>query len=70
MAKHDVTFSVPERSVGNVDIEFKVISDASRFGRLKVSKGDVEWLPGNHKYGYKISWKKLDELMKKYGKRG
>lgn len=66
--KHDVTFSIPQRELGNADIEFKVKKDGQQFGTLKVSKGSIVWVPNNASYGYKIKWDKFDELMKGNGK--
>lgn len=65
---HSVDFTVPERPVGNVDLEFKVKSNGKMVGRMKVSKGNLHWVPKNAKYGYKLNWRDLDSLMKEYGK--
>lgn len=69
MAVHDVKFVVPERPLGNVDIEFEVKKDTKKAGTLKVSKGGVEWLPKDHTYGYHLSWQQVDQLAREYGKR-
>mgnify|MGYP001351137819 CR=1 FL=1 len=70
MAVHEVQFEVPRRPVGNADIEFVVRQNGKMFGRLKISKGSVVWLPGNKIQGYRIGWKKLDEIMRENGRRG
>lgn len=59
MAEHTVKFTVPERELGNADIEFSVKRDGKQFGRLKVSKGAVEWVPANKSYGTKRNWTEL-----------
>jgi len=68
MAKHDVTFSVPERKLGKADVEFGVKRNGLRFARLKVSNGSVVWVPKNRTYGYKMNWVEFDEMMRKSGK--
>ena len=67
---HDVRFSVPERPVGNADIEFHVRKDEELCGRLKVSKGAIVWLPGNKSRGYRLTWDQMDRLAREYGRRG
>ena len=68
MAKHDVTFTIPERALGKADLEFKVKHDGGVLGRLKISNGNVVWVPKNATYGYKIGWAKFDELMQHSGR--
>jgi hypothetical protein len=64
MAKHDVTFSVSERSIGNADMVFKIRKDSVVFGTLKISKGGVEWCPKNKQYGNHLTWSDFDMIMK------
>lgn len=70
MAQHTVTFQVPDRPVGKKDIVFTIMQDNELFGRLKVSKGAVVWLPGRASKGYRLNWSKLDEAAREYGHRG
>ena len=60
---HEVTFTIPERSLGKADVEFKVKRDGSAGGTLKVSNGSIVWVPANKQYGFKIKWKEFGELM-------
>ena len=69
MAKHDVTFQIPWRSLGKEDVVFRVLADDELLGTLKVSKGAVVWWPGNAKLGYKMSWARFDQAMRE-GHRG
>lgn len=66
---HKVKFSIPERELGRADIEFKVKRNNTMFGRLKVSKGSIVWVPKGKGRGYKIRWGRFDETIKKVGKR-
>jgi len=63
MAKHDVQFEVPARSLGRADVKFLVKRDGAVIGTLTVSNGSVVWFPKATSYGYKVGWKKFDELM-------
>ena len=67
MAKHDVSFTIPERPLGKADLEFRIKRDGEVLGRLKVSNGTLVWVPKNAKYGFKIGWMKFDEIMKAFG---
>jgi hypothetical protein len=69
MAKHDVSFSVPQRALGKADVEFRVKIDGSVAGVLRVSNGSIVWIPKGKGSGPKVSWKRFDEIMQKYGRR-
>lgn len=66
---HNVTFSVPERELGKSDLEFKIRVNGTKLGTARVSKGNFEWVPKDHIYGYKLPWVKMDELARRYGER-
>ena len=68
MAKHDVSFTLPERSLGKADIELKVKRDGEILGRLKISNGTLVWVQKNAKYGFKVDWVKFDQFMSENGK--
>lgn len=67
MAKHDVSFLIPERQLGKADVEFSVKRDGKALGRLKVSNGSVVWVPKDKTYGYKMNWVKFDSMMQENG---
>jgi hypothetical protein len=69
MARHDVRFTIPERKLGNSDIEFAVYSDDERQGLLKVSKGAVVWRHANKKLGRVMDWATFDRVMQAEGRR-
>lgn len=69
MAKHDIEVSFPAVSVQNKDVEVAVRSDGSPLGKVKLSKGTIDWLPSpNSKTHYKLTWEQFDALMQEYGK--
>ncbi len=66
---YKVKFDIPFRELGKADIVFKVSEGDSALGTFKVSKGAVVWVPRSSSYGYKMTWKKFQEVMKKEGKK-
>jgi hypothetical protein len=63
MAKHDVTFEVPRRSLGKADVEFRVKENGKTLGTLTVSNGSIVWFPRGTKYGWKMGWTRFHETM-------
>lgn len=65
MTKHEVSATLPKGiTVGNVDVEIAVRADKKPMGRLKASKGGLEWVPVKHSVNtYKMSWEKFERLM-------
>lgn len=67
---HKVSFAVPERPVGNADIEFTIHTDGKMVGRLKVSKGGLAWMPAYaKKYEYALGWARFADLMEERGRK-
>ena len=64
MATHDVSFSIPARALGKADVEFHVKCDGSAHGTLEVSNGSVVWFPKGTTHGFKVGWKKFEEIMR------
>jgi hypothetical protein len=63
---HSVNLTVPERPLGNADVEFYVKPDGNILGRLQVSKGKVVWVPRNARTGYELTWRRFDNLMQEH----
>ena len=64
---NEVSVNLPWRKLGGADAEFKVKIDNAVIGTLKISKGDLEWVPRDAKYGYKVKWADFGKLMEKNG---
>ena len=60
---HQVTFEIPQRDLGKVDVEFVISSRGSRLGRLRISKGGFDYYPRNAKKPIRKSWAQLDRLL-------
>jgi hypothetical protein len=69
MAKHEIYFEIPAKTLLNKDAVFEVYSDDEKMGNLKVSRGTIEWVPVNHSNGYHLTWENFDALMKQEGKK-
>lgn len=64
MAKHDVSFSIPSRSLGKADVKFQVKRDGAAHGTLEVSNGSMVWFSKGTTYGLKVSWVKFEKIMR------
>ena len=70
MAKHTVGLKIEhEIAVGNVDVELPVRVDGKPLGRVRISRGGVDWIPtGMAKSGYALTWTRFAELMRAQGR--
>jgi hypothetical protein len=68
MAQHRVVLNAPTIPVGNADFVFQVFQQKKKFGRLKISKGGIVFMPANKsskKFSLKrIGWNELYEYTK------
>ncbi len=70
MAKHEIQAVIPNVKVTNADMEVTVRSDGVLLGRLKISKGTIDWLPANNsKNHYVMNWEKFALTMEESGSR-
>ncbi len=65
---HEIFFKIPSKNLLNKDAVFEVFSGDEKLGKLKVSKGTIEWVPVNYSDGFHLAWEKFGSLMKKHGK--
>lgn len=71
MAEHDVTVKTPPLEVGKVDVIFRVKRDGLAHGRLKVSRGGVEWMQRSDiKKAFHMDWNKFDQVFSAHGDKG
>jgi hypothetical protein len=75
MPKHTLSFKLPRTvDVANRDFEFLIYSKARRkpselLGTLKISKGSLDWRPGNANLTRVLQWEQFAELADKHGSR-
>ncbi len=67
--RHEVTFTVPQRPMGNAAILFEVAVDGEDFGDLRIRRGGLDWKPTNAQNRRRLSWQQLAELAIKHGRR-
>jgi len=64
MAEHTVRLKTPALEVGKVDVVFTVHQDGQVHGRLKISRGGVEWMQrSDSKKAFHMSWAKFDRVF-------
>ena len=70
MAEHKVTITrIPRLLVGANDLIFEIREGNAKLGDLRVSQGNIFWLPSGHTIGYKLEWAEFAQIAKKRGKR-
>ena len=70
MAEHTLSITtMPVVTVGKSDVIFQVKRGRNKLGRLRVSRGNIVWLPKGYTYGYALDWDKLGEVAEQNGKR-
>ncbi len=70
MATHDVSITrMPRRLVGSNDIIFEIREDRQKLGDLRVSQGNLYWLPTARNFGYILEWNQLTEVFTRNGRR-
>ena len=63
--KHEINLELPSVEIGNVDAVFEIKREGAAFGRLKISRGGIEWTPRwkQDKGTVEYSWKQFHERM-------
>ena len=70
MASHQVTITrIPRMLVGANDIVFEVKENDVKLGDLRVSQGNVFWLPSGHTIGRVLQWSQFAQLIEEHGRR-
>jgi hypothetical protein len=66
MAKHTVLFELPKKEIGKVDANFFIQKDGAMLGKIKISKGGLDYFPANRQIPIKITWTQFDKLIKEW----
>ena len=69
MPKHNVYINLPEREIGNADAHFTIFQNDEILGKIKISKGGIDYYPNKKKIPIKINWTQFDSLIKSSVKR-
>ena len=69
MPAHKLDLNLPKSTIVNSDAEVVVHSDGVLLGRLFISKGGVDWRPGNNKkFHYSMRWEQFGDIMELEGR--
>ncbi|MEN3272472.1 MAG: hypothetical protein V7636_1233 [Actinomycetota bacterium] len=69
MPAHDIDVTIPAQTVLNKDMEISIRSDGRLFGRVRISRGSIDWLPANSPISRRMSWEKFAEVMETDGRK-
>ena len=70
MSRHQVTITdIPRMIMGANDVIFEVRENDVKLGDLKVSQGNLFWLPSGHNIGHVLQWTQFAELAEQHGRR-
>ena len=70
MARHRVTITnIPRMLIGANDIVFEIKENEIKIGDLKVSQGNLFWLPSGHNIGCVLQWTQFARLAEEHGER-
>jgi len=67
--KHEVYFTIPARELGNSDLIIWIYAGKRKkksSGRLRISKGTLDFIPGKGKKPRKIGWDRVEEMFETY----
>lgn len=68
MPVHDIDVTVPAQTIKNKDMEVGIRADGYRFGRIRISKGSIDWVPANSDHPRRMTWEQLARLMDEHGR--
>ena len=66
---HNIYFEIPWRELGNTDIIIWINQGrkkSQRIGRLKISKGTLDFYPRKAQKPYKVGWSKVEKMFETY----
>jgi hypothetical protein len=64
MATHDISLSILHGiTILNTDIEVAVREDGDLLGRIRISRGTIDWIPARKHRGHRLGWRRFAELM-------
>lgn len=69
MATHEVSLKIGSPiPVGKVDVEIPVRRNGRAFGKVKISRGSIDWMPANKsKTAYWLDWAEFARFMAENG---
>ena len=69
MPTHDISLKILHSlEVVNTDIEVEVREDGELLGRIRISRGSIDWIPAQKRSARRLSWRKFAEVMEENGR--
>ena len=68
MPAHDIDVTVPAQTIKNKDMEVAIRADGRRFGRVRISRGSIDWVPANSDLPRRLTWEQFARLMDEHGR--
>lgn len=63
MATHQIKMYQPGKTVLHSDVTFEILSNKSKIGELRISRGTIDWCPPGHQKFRSISWERFAAIM-------
>jgi hypothetical protein len=69
MATHEIILNIPHGiTVMNTDIEVVVREDGEVLGRVRISRGSIDWIPRLGRRAKTLRWSKFGDVMEEHGR--
>jgi hypothetical protein len=69
MARHEISLNIPHGiTVVNTDIEVVVREDGEVFGRVRISRGSIDWIPRMGRRAKTMGWRRFGDVMEEHGR--
>jgi hypothetical protein len=66
MATHDISLKiVHDITIINKDIEVEVRADGDLLGRIRISRGSIDWTPVHKQRPHRVRWRRFADMMEK-----
>jgi len=64
MAHHNLVLHLPGVELGKSDAEFTIYQNSEVLGKIKISKGGLDYYPFKKKKPIKIQWSQFDQMIR------
>jgi len=69
MAIHEISLKILHGiEIVNTDIEVSVREDGDLLGRIRISRGSIDWIPAQKRSARRLRWTKFADLMEANGR--
>ena len=63
MASYSTKLSLPDVPIVRSEAEFIISHNNRQIGRLRISKGSIDWFQGKARTGKTLTWMEFSKLM-------